>query len=310
MIEVREVVKRYGDHLAVDGVSFRAQPGEIFGLLGPNGAGKSTIIRMIMNILAPDAGRVLFDGRPLAEADKERIGYLPEERGLYQRQTVREVLTYLAALKGVPAARSAAAIAAWLERFELADWRDRRVEQLSKGMAQKVQFIAAVAHDPEIVFFDEPFSGIDPVSTDVLRGALMELARAGKTVLFSTHLMDQAERICERVHIIGRGRTVVEGRLSEVKDRFGTGSIQVELDGDAGFLRGRPAGGRADGLSELRRDRAGRGGRAGADPQAPGRPRARAPLRGGRSLPASHLRGARAAVRQRCGLRAAYNRAP
>ena len=152
MIEVREVVKRYGDRLAVDGVSFGAHTGEIFGLLGPNGAGKSTIIRMIMNILAPDSGQVRFDGRPLAEADKERIGYLPEERGLYQRQTVREVLTYLAALKGVPAARSAAAIGAWLERFELADWRDRRVEQLSKGMAQKVQFIAAVVHDPEIVF--------------------------------------------------------------------------------------------------------------------------------------------------------------
>ena len=240
MIEVREVVKRYGDHLAVDGVSFRAQPGEIFGLLGPNGAGKSTIIRMIMNILAPDSGQVRFDGRPLTEADKERIGYLPEERGLYQRQTVREVLTYLAALKGVPAARSAAAIGAWLERFELADWRDRRVEQLSKGMAQKVQFIAAVVHDPEIVFFDEPFAGIDPVATDVLRAALMELAGAGKTVLFSTHLMEQAERICERVHIIDRGRTVIDGRLSEVKDRFGAGSIQVEVDGDTGFLRADP----------------------------------------------------------------------
>ena len=209
-------------------------------MLGPNGAGKSTIIRMIMNILAPDSGQVLFDGRPLGEADKERIGYLPEERGLYQRQTVREVLTYLAALKGVPAARSAAAIGAWLERFELADWRDRRVEQLSKGMAQKVQFIAAVVHDPAIVFFDEPFAGIDPVATDVLRAALMELAGAGKTVLFSTHLMEQAERICERVHIIDRGRTVIDGRLSEVKDRFGTGSIQVEVDGDTGFLRGDP----------------------------------------------------------------------
>ncbi len=240
MVEVRQVVKRYGGHVAVDRVSFRAHAGEIFGLLGPNGAGKSTIIRMVMGILAADAGDVLFDGRPLAEADKERIGYLPEERGLYQRRTVREVLTYLAALKGLPPARSAAAIDAWLERFELADWRDRRVEQLSKGMAQKVQFIAAVVHDPAIVFFDEPFAGIDPVSADVLRACLEELARAGKTVLFSTHLMEHAERICERVHVIDRGRTVIDGRLTEVKDRFGGNGIEAEVDGDAGFLRRHP----------------------------------------------------------------------
>ena len=241
MIEVRNVIKRYAAHLAVDGVSFQAHPGEIFGLLGPNGAGKTTIIRMIMNILTPDAGEVLFDGAPLKEADKSRIGYLPEERGLYRRQTVAEVLTYLAALKGVPRARSAAAVDAWLDRFELADWRDRRVEQLSRGMAQKVQFAAAVVHDPEIIFFDEPFAGIDPVATDVLRAALVELAQAGKTVLFSTHLMEQAERICERVHIIDRGRTMLDGRLSEIKDRFGTGTIQVAVDGDAGFLQDDPA---------------------------------------------------------------------
>ena len=241
MIEVDNVVKHYAAHLAVDGVSFQARPGEIFGLLGPNGAGKTTIIRMIMNILTPDSGEVLFDGAPLAETDKNRIGYLPEERGLYRRQTVTEVLTYLAALKGVPRARSVAAVDAWLARFQLAHWRDRRVEQLSRGMAQKVQFAAAVVHDPEIVFFDEPFAGIDPVASDVLRAALVELAQDGKTVLFSTHLMEQAERICERVHIIDQGRTVLDGRLSEIKDRSGTRSIQVEVDGDAGFLRDDPA---------------------------------------------------------------------
>ena len=240
MIEVRDIAKRYGVHVAVDGVSFHAHPGEIFGLLGPNGAGKSTIIRMIMNILTPDTGEVLFDGRPLQGADKERIGYLPEERGLYPRQRVGEVLSYLAALKGVPPSQSAVAIRSWLTRFDLADWHDRRVEQLSKGMAQKVQFVAAIVHDPEIVFFDEPFAGIDPVATDVLRAALVELAQAGKTVLFSTHLMEQAERICERIHILDKGRTVIDGRLNEVKDRFGTGSIQVEVEGDAGFLRDDP----------------------------------------------------------------------
>ena len=146
MIEVRNVVKRYAAHVAVDDVSFQARPGEIFGLLGPNGAGKTTIIRMIMNILTPDSGEVLFDGRPVAERDKNRIGYLPEERGLYRRQTVTEVLTYLAELKGVPSSQSAVKIRSWLARFDLADWHDRRVEQLSRGMAQKLQFIAAVVH--------------------------------------------------------------------------------------------------------------------------------------------------------------------
>ena len=241
MIEVRNVVKRYAAHVAVDDVSFQARPGEIFGLLGPNGAGKTTIIRMIMNILTPDSGEVLFDGRPVAERDKNRIGYLPEERGLYRRQTVTEVLTYLAALKGVPSSQSAAKIRSWLARFDLADWHDRRVEQLSRGMAQKVQFVAAVVHDPEIVFFDEPFAGVDPVAIDVLRAALVELAREGATVLFSTHLMEQAERICERVHIIDQGRTVLDGRLSEIRERFGTRTIQVAVDGDASFLRDDPA---------------------------------------------------------------------
>ena len=201
----------------MDDVSFRAQPGEIFGLLGPNGAGKTTTIRMIMNLLTPDSGEVLFDGRPVEERDKNRIGFLPEERGLYRRQTVAEVLTYLAALKGVPKSQSAATIRSWLTRFDLADWHDQRVDRLSKGMAQKVQFIAAVVHDPEIIFFDEPFAGIDPVAIDILRAALVELARTGKTVLFSTHMMEQAERICERVHIIDQARTVLDGRLSEIR---------------------------------------------------------------------------------------------
>ena len=241
ILEVRHVVKRFAAHLAVDDVSFRAQPGEIFGLLGPNGAGKTTTIRMIMNLLTPDSGEVLFDGRPVEERDKNRIGYLPEERGLYRRQTVAEVLTYLAALKGVPRSQSAAAIRGWLTRFDLADWHDRRVDRLSRGMAQKVQFIAAVVHDPEIIFFDEPFAGIDPVAIDVLRATLVELARTGKTVLFSTHMMEQAERICERVHIIDQGRTVLDGRLSEIKDHFGTRTIHVEVDGDASFLRDDPA---------------------------------------------------------------------
>ena len=241
MIDVCNVFKRYGDHLAVNGVSLRAHPGEIFGLLGPNGAGKTTIIRMIMNILIPDSGEVLFDGVALAEADKNRIGYLPEERGLYRRQTVNEVLTYLASLKGMSSRLSMLAARSWLSRFDLSDCCNRRIDQLSKGMAQKVQFIAAVIHDPEIVFFDEPFAGIDPISSDVLRAALLELVDAGKTVFFSTHLMEHAERICNRVHIVDNGKTVLDGPLSEIKDRFGGRTIQLETDGDASYLRDDPA---------------------------------------------------------------------
>ena len=241
MIDVRDVFKRYGDHLAVNGVSLRAHPGEIFGLLGANGAGKTTTIRMIMNILVPDSGEVLIDGVPFSEADKNRIGYLPEERGLYRRQTVNEVLTYLAALKGMLPKRSAPAIRWWLKRFDLSASQNRRIDQLSKGMAQKVQFIAAVIHDPEIVFFDEPFAGIDPISSDVLRAALVELVEAGKTVFLSTHMMEHAEHICHRVHIIDRGKTVLDGRLSELKERFETRTIQLETDGNANYLRDDPA---------------------------------------------------------------------
>ena len=241
MIDVRDVFKRYGDHLAVNGVSLRAHPGEIFGLLGANGAGKTTTIRMIVNILVPDSGEVLIDGVPFSEADKNRIGYLPEERGLYRRQTVNEVLTYLAALKGMLPKRSAPAIRWWLKRFDLSASQNRRIDQLSKGMAQKVQFIAAVIHDPEIVFFDEPFAGIDPISSDVLRAALGELVEAGKTVFLSTHMMEHAERICHRVHIIDRGKTVLDGRLSELKERFASRTIQLETDGNANYLRDDPA---------------------------------------------------------------------
>jgi len=241
VIDVRDVFKRYGDHLAVNGVSLRAHPGEIFGLLGANGAGKTTTIRMIVNILVPDSGEVLIDGVPFSEADKNRIGYLPEERGLYRRQTVNEVLTYLAALKGMLPKRSAPAIRWWLKRFDLSASQNRRIDQLSKGMAQKVQFIAAVIHDPEIVFFDEPFAGIDPISSDVLRAALVELVEAGKTVFLSTHMMEHAEHICHRVHIIDRGKTVLDGRLSELKERFETRTIQLETDGNANYLRDDPA---------------------------------------------------------------------
>jgi ABC-2 type transport system ATP-binding protein len=236
MLEVRAVEKSYGELKAVDGVSLRALPGEIFGLIGPNGAGKSTMIRMIMNIIGPDRGEILFDGRRIGEEDKDRIGYLPEERGLYRKVTVEDMLVYLAELKGLKRRASLPRIRSWLERFGLAPWQKKKIEDLSKGMAQKVQLIVCLLHDPAWLFLDEPFAGLDPVSTDVLREVILELGRAGKTILFSTHNMEQAERICARILLIDHGREVLSGRLEEIKASHGSNSAVIEFDGDSSFL--------------------------------------------------------------------------
>ena len=237
MLELEHVTKTFGQTVAVDDLSLSAPPGEIFGLLGPNGAGKTTTIRMIMNIIAPDSGSVCFRGHALTERDKDRIGYLPEERGLYRKVTVGDMLLYLASLKNVPRADAEPRVDAWLERFGLSQWKGHKIEELSKGMAQKIQLIASVIHDPEFVFLDEPFSGLDPVSTDVLRDAVVDLNRAGKTVLFSTHSMEQAERICHRIVIMDHGRAVIDGTVAEVKERYGKKSVAIEFDGDIGFLK-------------------------------------------------------------------------
>jgi ABC-2 type transport system ATP-binding protein len=240
-IEVQGVRKRFGELAAVDGLSFRAVEGRIFGLLGPNGAGKTTTIRMIMNIIAPDEGSILFDGRPIDKRDKDRIGYLPEERGLYRKMQVGELLLYLASLKGVGRADCQPRIDKWLSRFELLDSRKRKVEELSKGMAQKVQFIATVLHEPRLIFLDEPFAGLDPVATEVLREAVLELAGGGTTVLLSTHIMEQAERMCHELLLIDHGREVLSGTLEKIKAGYGRSSVVVEFDGDAEVLRRQPS---------------------------------------------------------------------
>jgi len=240
MLEVRSVTKNFGDLTAVDAVSFTASPGQVYGLIGPNGAGKSTIIRMIMNILAPDTGEILFDGRSVREEDKSRIGYLPEERGLYKKVKLGEMLWYLADLKGADLKQGKENIDRWLERFELTEWKERKIEELSKGMTQKAQFIAAVAHDPEMMFFDEPFSGLDPVSTDMLRESIVEMGNHGKTVLFSTHNMESAERICSNIFIINKGREVISGGMSHIKDSYGSRSVILEFDGSADFISDLP----------------------------------------------------------------------
>jgi ABC-2 type transport system ATP-binding protein len=235
VIELRSVSKSYGPVKAVDGISFATREGEIFGLLGPNGAGKSTTIKMIVNILIPDTGSILFNGNPIQEADKDRIGYLPEERGLYRKVKINEMLLYLASLKNAEGPAVDKRLDEWLRRFNLLEWKTCTPEALSKGMAQKVQFIASVLHDPEFLFLDEPFSGLDPVSTDVLREAVLELGSRGTTILFSTHNMEVAEKICSRLIVIDHGREVISGSLADIKSRYGHNTVAVEFDGTIDF---------------------------------------------------------------------------
>jgi ABC-2 type transport system ATP-binding protein len=237
VLTIENVVKTYANVRAVDGLSFETRQGEIFGLIGPNGAGKSTTIRMVMNIIAPDSGVIHFDGKPLTEADKARIGYLPEERGLYGKAKVGEVLEYLAALKGMPAADAKASIGAWMERFGIAEWKNRKVSELSKGMAQKAQFIGAIAHNPSVVLFDEPFSGLDPLAQDELLAVMVELKQKGTMVLFSTHIMEHAEKICERILLVNKGKEVVCGPMADIKAKYGRNAVQLEFDGDGSFVK-------------------------------------------------------------------------
>ncbi len=240
VLSVENVKKFYRNVPAVNGLSFSTGAGGIFGLIGPNGAGKTTTIRMIMNIIAPDEGRIRFDGAAFSEKMKSRIGYLPEERGLYKKVRVDQMLLYLATLKGMKESAARESSDRWLEKFDLAGWKKRKIDELSKGMAQKVQFIGSIVHDPDLILFDEPFSGLDPVSQDLLLESMVELKKQGKTVLFSTHVMEHAEKICDRILIMDRGREVVSGSVGEVKDRYGRNAVQLEFDGDGSFIAALP----------------------------------------------------------------------
>ena len=235
VLQLDRVTKRFTGHVAVDALSLDVPGGVLFGLLGPNGAGKTTTIRVIMNIFAPDEGTVRLFGAPGTGHDHSaRIGFLPEERGLYPKMHVLDVLVFLAETKGVGRRAARARAAEWLERLGLGDWRLRKVSDLSKGMQQKVQFIATVLHDPDLVILDEPFSGLDPVNADVVRETMLELKRRGKTVVFSTHIMEHAEKLCDQLCIIAKGRKLVDGSLAEVKQQRGGRHVIVAFDGSQG----------------------------------------------------------------------------
>jgi ABC-2 type transport system ATP-binding protein len=231
-LEVVDVRKRYGDFQAVDGVSMSVPPGTIFGLLGPNGAGKTTTIRMIMDIIAPDSGEVRFFGRRRTRDDLHRVGYLPEERGLYRKMKVGDHLLFLAALHGVSKAEARPRIDHWLERLRITEWLEKKVEELSKGMQQKIQLVGTLLHEPDIVILDEPFSGLDPINQGLFKETLAEYKAQGRTILFSTHVMEQAEKLCDHICLISRGRAVLQGELAAIKRELGGRSYRLVADGD------------------------------------------------------------------------------
>jgi ABC-2 type transport system ATP-binding protein len=230
MIEVENLYKHYASVKAVDGVSFSVHHGEIFGLLGPNGAGKTTTIRTMMDIIKPDSGTIRLMGQTVTDVAKSRIGYLPEERGLYKNYRLLECLTYLAALKGVPRQEARKQAGVLLERVDLDDYAGRKIKDLSKGMTQKAQFLAAIVHDPDLLIMDEPFQGLDPVNTELLKTILLEEQARGKTIILSTHNMNQVEEMCDRILLINHGQGVLYGSLSEIKDRYAEHAVILECD--------------------------------------------------------------------------------
>ncbi|MCB0661140.1 MAG: ATP-binding cassette domain-containing protein [Saprospiraceae bacterium] len=231
ILKLENVVKTYGDFTAVNDVSFEVSPGKIFGLLGPNGAGKTSLIRVITTITRADSGQVYFEGQPLNESHPEMIGYMPEERGLYKKMKVGEHLLYLAQLKGLSGSMARKEIDYWLEKFGIEDWWNKKVEELSKGMQQKIQFIATVVHKPKLLILDEPFSGLDPVNTNLIKDEIRELNKQGIGVIFSTHRMEQVEEICEEIVLINKGRNVLNGKVSDVKERFKEHVFEIGYEG-------------------------------------------------------------------------------
>jgi len=236
VVAVEHVTKRFDTVEAVSDLSLHIEQGSVFGLLGPNGAGKTTSLRMIMHILAPDEGSVQVLGEPASERTQDLIGYLPEERGLYARMKVREVLVFLAALKGLSEAEAFRRAREWLERLDLAAWSEKKIVDLSKGMQQKVQFIAAVVHSPQLLILDEPFTGLDPVNATLIKDVMLDLRAKGATIILSTHRMEQVEMMCDAICLINHGRSVLAGDLRAIKKSYGKNTVRIEYEGDDGFL--------------------------------------------------------------------------
>lgn len=237
---IENVSKSFGTVRAVDDLSVRVPAGSIYGFLGPNGAGKTTTIRMIMDIIYPDSGRIHILGDTSGAQSKNKVGYMPEERGLYRKMKVRAILSYLGAIKGMGRRELAVEIPKWLDAVGLGDWIDKRVEDLSRGMQQKLQFVATAINDPDILILDEPFAGLDPVNLDLLKEIMLRMRDGGKTVILSTHVMDQAEKLCDFILLINKGRKVIDGTLDQIRSRYDSDVVSVDLEGDTGFITDLP----------------------------------------------------------------------
>jgi ABC-2 type transport system ATP-binding protein len=240
VVEAVHITKNFDGVQAVDDISFEIPAGSIYGFLGPNGAGKTTTIRMMMRILLPDTGEISVFGNSGTGIDKSRIGYLPEERGLYKKMKLLDMLTFFGVVKRLDRKTARRRAAEWLERFDLAGYAEKKTEGLSKGMQQKVQFITTVLHEPELIILDEPFSGLDPVNTNLLKDIILEYHNKGHTIIFSTHMMDQVEKLCDRICLINKGRIVLGGTLDGVKQEYGQNGVTLRFEGDGGFLTSLP----------------------------------------------------------------------
>jgi len=236
VLEVKNVVKKFGNYAASNNVSFEVEGGQIFGLLGPNGAGKTTLIRMINNILMPDEGEIHIFGEKLYPEQQNRIGYLPEERGLYKKLKVIEQIVYFARLKGLTKHDAIDRAHHWLKKLGANGWGNKKIQELSKGMQQKIQFITTVLHSPELIILDEPFSGFDPINTELIKSILLELRSQGKTIILSTHVMSQVEELCDNICMINKGKVVLKDKVSEIKSSYGRNHLIVEFSGDGGFI--------------------------------------------------------------------------
>lgn len=236
ILEIKDIKKSYGEKIALDGVSFDIPEGRIFGLLGPNGAGKTTLIRLINRILIPTAGEIYFKGRPITVEDVKKIGYLPEERGLYRKMKVGEQAMYFARLKGMSYAQARQELKIWFERFQIQGWWDKKVEELSKGMAQKVQFITTVVHKPSLMILDEPFSGFDPVNAQLIRDEILRLKSEGATIILSTHNMESVEELCDNIALIDKAKVVVCGSVEQIRHKYGNNECRINWTGADGEI--------------------------------------------------------------------------